>query len=244
MQLPQDVLNVIIGVSIIIGVIQCFLGYRIFRVILCLVGFNLGGVLIATLGYANSHQEAATLLSSLVGGCICAALMDALYSFGIFIIGAIFGGILGAVFFAAAGNTTEPSLLFILAFIAGLIALIFQKFMIIVSTGLGGAWSVVISIAYFFRLIDLTNIEGIFHSTGIKIYAILFCWLVLGIFGVIVQYKSTKAKETETQQSTAPDGEKQDEHPIACVMFTLFSTWQRTLLIAMFFLFCSFGYSH
>ena len=34
MHLPPHVLNAIIGIGIIIGAIQCFFGYRIFKVIL------------------------------------------------------------------------------------------------------------------------------------------------------------------------------------------------------------------
>jgi hypothetical protein len=56
------------------------------------------------------------------------------------------------------------------------IALTFQKFMIIVSTGFWGAWSVV------------TNIERFFRSGGGQLYAIFLCWLALGFAGVIVQF--------------------------------------------------------
>jgi hypothetical protein len=197
MYLPQDVINVIIGLGIIIGAIQCFFGYRIFKVILGLVGFLLGGALAATIGYAISQQETVALMAGLIGGLIGVASMVALYYIGIFLIGGFLGVVLGTVLFAAAVNNPEPAVLLILAVIAGVIALIFQKLMIIVSTGFGGAWSVVTGIAHFTGSIDLTNIERLFRSAGSRIYAIILCWLVLGILGVIVQYKSAPAKEKE-----------------------------------------------
>lgn len=197
MYLPQDVINVIIGLGIIIGVIQCFFGYRIFKVVLGLIGFLVGGALAITIGYSIFQHEAVALLIGLIGGLIGAASMVALYFTGIFIIGAFLGAILGSVLFAAAGNNPKPAILLILAVIAGVIALIFQKFMIIISTGFGGSWSVVTGIAHFTGSIDLTNIDRIFRSSASLIYIILLCWLVLGITGVIVQYKSAPAKEKE-----------------------------------------------
>ena len=209
MDLPQDVLNVIIGLSILVGALQCFFGYRIFKLILGLTGFLLGGALAGAVGYAISQEEAVALLAGLVGGFIGAALMVVLYFIGIFLIGALLGGVLGAVLFVVAESNPEPAVLLILAVIAGVIALIFQKFMIIVSTGFGGAWSVVTGIAYFTTgSIDPTNLERMFRSGGSHLYTILLCWLALGIVGVIVQYRSVPTKEKEAQPPAAPDGEK------------------------------------
>lgn len=209
MDLPQDVLNVIIGLSILLGALQCFLGYRIFKFILGLTGFLLGGALAGAIGYAISQEEAVALLAGIVGGFIGAALMVVLYFIGIFLIGALLGGVLGTVLFAVAGSNPEPAVLLILAVITGVVALIFQKFMIIVSTGFGGAFSVVTGIAYFTTgAIDPTNFESMFRSGGSYLYAILLCWLALGIVSVIVQYISAPAKEEEAQPPAPPDGEK------------------------------------
>ncbi len=207
MDLPQDLLNVIIGIGILVGALQCFFGYRIFKFILGLTGFLLGGVLAGSIGYTISQEESVALLSGLVGGFVGAALMIALYFIGIFLIGALLGGVLGAVLFAVAESNPEPSVLLILAVISGVIALIFQKFMIIVSTGFGGAWGVVVGIAHFTTgAIDPSNIERMFRSGGSQLYSILLCWLALGIIGIIVQYKSNLIKEKENQPPAAPGG--------------------------------------
>jgi hypothetical protein len=196
MHLPQDVLNMIIGLGIIVGAIQCFFGYRIFKFILGLTGFILGGAICAAIGYAIFQKEVIALLAGLVGGIIGAALIVVLYLIGIFLIGAFLGGVLGTALFAVAGHNPEPAVILILAVIVGVIALIFQKFMIIVSTGFWGAWSVVMGIAYFTTgAVDPTSIERFFRSGGGQLYAILLCWIVLGIVGVIVQFKSAPVKE-------------------------------------------------
>ena len=209
MELPQDTLNVIIGLSILFGAVQCFFGYRIFKIILGLMGFLIGGVLAAAMGFAVSEQEIIALVSGLVGGIIGAALMVVLYFVGIFLIGAFLGGVLGTVLFAVAETYPEPVVLLILAVITGVIALIFQKFMIIVATGFGGAWSVVTGIAYFTTgAIDPTNLESMFRADGSQLYIIVLCWIALGTVGVVVQYLSApppKEEESRPLSQTSPE---------------------------------------
>lgn len=207
MDLHQDVLNVIIGLCILVGALQCFFGYRIFKFILGLTGFLLGGALSGVIGFSFSQEEAFALLAGLVGGFIGATLMVTLYYAGIFLIGGLFGGILGTVLYAVAESNPEPAVLLILAVLAGVSALIFQKFMIIVSTGFGGAWGVVIGMVYFITdAVDLSNLDQTFRSGGSLLYAILLCWLALGIVGVIVQYRSEPKKESHPL--AAPESEK------------------------------------
>ena len=196
MNLPQEVLNVIIGLSIFVGALQCFFGYRFFKFILGLTGFLLGGALAGEIGYMISQEEAVALLAGLVGGFISAALMVAMYFICIFVIGALLGGVLGSVFFSVTESSPEPAALLILAVIAGVIALIFQKFMIIVATGFVGSWGVVTGIAYFTTgTVDPTNFERMFRLDGIHLYVYVLSWLVLGIAGVILQYKSASTEE-------------------------------------------------
>ena len=91
MDLPQDVLNVIFAIAILVGAIQCFFGYRFFKFILGLTGFLLGGAIAAAVGFAISQQEIVALLAGIVGGFIGASSMVAMYFIGIFLIGAFFG---------------------------------------------------------------------------------------------------------------------------------------------------------
>ncbi len=209
MELPQDTLNGIIGLSMLFGVVQCFFGYRIFKIILGLMGFLIGGVLAAAMGFAFTGQEIIALLSGLVGGIIGAALMLVLYFVGIFLLGAFLGGVLGTVLFAVAESYPVPAVLLILAVVTGVIALIFQKFMIIVATGFGGAWSVVTGIAYFTTgAIDPTNFERMFSAGGSQIYIIVLCWIALGTVGVVVQYlfaPPPKEEETPPLPQTFPE---------------------------------------
>jgi hypothetical protein len=200
MQISPDAFNPIIGLGIFIGAIQCFFGYRIFKFILGLIGFILGGALAAGLGYAISHKVFVALLAGLTGGIVGAWLLVTLFFVGLFLIGAFFGGGLGAALFTAAGNHAEPVMLLISAVVGGVIALIAQKFIIIVATSFGGAWSVVVGITYFITGAKApTNIESFFRSEAFRLDARLLCAIVLGIFGMITQYQSGQVKEKKPQ---------------------------------------------
>lgn len=207
MDLNQDVFNIIIGLTILVGALQCFFGYRIFKFILGLTGFLIGGALVAAIGSEFSQEVIFIILSGLMGGFIGAALMATLYFVGIFLIGAILGSVLGTVLYAVAESQPDPAVLLIIAVLVGIIALIFQKFMIIVSTAFGGAWGIIIGIAYFITgVVNLSNPEQTFSSGGKYLYAMLLCWLALGIAGFIKQYQFAKTKETQPLPS--PAGEK------------------------------------
>ena len=76
MNIPQNSLNVIIVLSILIGAVECFFGYRLFKVVLGLVGFMAGVVVASAIAAELSQQGIVLLLAGLLGGCVGAALME------------------------------------------------------------------------------------------------------------------------------------------------------------------------
>lgn len=195
MKIPPDLFALMIGLGILLGAIQCFFGYRIFKFILGAVGFLAGAV-----GYSASNEPFVAVLAGLVGGLLGAALLVGLYFVGIFLFGAFLGVVVGASFFAAAGGQPEPAVLLILAAIGGVLALIFQKFMIILSTAFNGAWNVVAGIACLATgTTDPANLEKFFRPDGSQRFVAILCWIVLGAAGAIYQSRSAR----ETRPATA-----------------------------------------
>ena len=206
MPLPQEALNGIIAGSMVIGVIECFFGYRIFKFVLGLTGFILGGIAAASIASTQSHDTIVMVFAALGGGVAGAVLLVVFYFIGVCLVGAFLGATAGAVLLAASSIPPEPVMLLVMSVIGGVLALIFQKFMIILSTAFGGAWSVVIGTACFTtNVIDPTSLEHFFRSRGSQFNAILLCWLVLGLVGVIVQYHTAKGKKTPARM--VPAGE-------------------------------------
>jgi hypothetical protein len=190
MTLTHDMFNLAIIFLILLGVVQCFLGYKLFKLILGISGFIIGGALVGTISYAFTPDESLAIFAGLFGGIIGALLLLALYYVGVFLIGAFLGCILTSFLYAGVGSNPEPGVILVVAVIAGVVALVFQKIMIIVSTSFGGSWLVVTGIAGLATgAAHPAEIEHLFRSGGSLLYTILLCWIALGIFGLFVQYK-------------------------------------------------------
>ena len=191
----NGILDLLVLIDIAIGAFECFFGYRFFKVLLALLGFVIGGAIAGGVGYAVSDQQGTVLLYALIGGIVGAILLYALYFVGVFLVGALFGLAIGEILYAFSHSSPSSAVLLILAVIGGVAALLFQKFVIILSTSFGGAWSVVSGIAHFAwrggaplvtpSLESLTNLA---RARGSLWYAEILAWLLLGAFGFLVQY--------------------------------------------------------
>jgi hypothetical protein len=180
--------------SLVIGAIECFFGYRIFKIILGIVGFVAGAALGAMIAAATSDTEAVVWLAAVVGGLIGAGLAVGLYFIGIFLLGAVVGVLLGYALFAAMNSEPVPVVILILAVIAGIVAVAFQKLMIIGSTAFGGAWSVVSALASFIAPVNPLNPQTLARLNRGLLAGVVVGWLALGIAGAVVQYKAAEAK--------------------------------------------------
>lgn len=195
MDLPVGVLKIFLGITIVVGALECFSGYRIFKTILGLIGFLIGAALGAALANYLSGEWVVTLLAGLVGGFIGAGLLVAFYFVGVFMIGALLGGILVEMFFSLSGNIPPTLVVIIVAILTGILAVVFQKFMIIVSTSFGGAWMMVKAASFFLGGSEFpTDLASFFSSAGTYAIGILLVTLVLGLVGLIVQFRSTRSK--------------------------------------------------
>lgn len=204
MDLHQEIISVVIGLGILLGALNCFFGYQLFKILLRIIGFVVGGTIAGFIGYSLFQDAVFAFLTGILGGFIGAALSVALYFIGVFISGAFFGGILGAFLYAITQSTPELAVILILATISGILAVIFEKLMIIVSTAFSGSFLVVIGTAYFtVEAFKLSNMEQLLISGSSLAYAMLLCWLTLGIFGVIFQYRPEAKLEPKPFSASA-----------------------------------------
>jgi len=187
-----DTLAIIAAASILIGAIQCFLGYRLLKIILGLTGFFIGGVAAAAIAGDMTKETVVILIAGLVGGVVGAILMVAAYFVGVFVVGACLGYVGGAAAMGALGLHFDPLFLIVPAVLGGVLALVFQKFMVVVSTAFGGSWGVVAGLGYFLNsAIDPRDPVGTFRLDGGLRTALVVSWVVLGVLGIFSQLKST-----------------------------------------------------
>jgi hypothetical protein len=188
-------------VSIAFGLLNCFFGYRIFRIMLGVYGFILGAV--AGFALINSVAPDETLwllLAVLVGGLLGAALMVIFYFIGVFLIGALAGAIIVDTLGLAIGVDMPLLVIVIVAIVAGTAALFFQRYAIIVATALSGAWT---AVGGTFSLISSQELElrQVFaqaagQRAGLALWIVLVIWLVVAVAGVILQLRTTAERET------------------------------------------------
>lgn len=188
--------------TIVIGIVQCFWGYKLYRITVAISGFITGSTVGGALGLvmaigmdADSIKGAITLvvISMLVVGIIGAAIAYNFELIGAFLVG--FSGvyvvalILSLVSKIMANNDNIASSFFtaaIPAVIVGILVVKFWKPIVIIYTGLSGALCIAI-------------------GTGIGMFAFIIC----SIGGIWYQIKSnnglTENKRPEPVYNTKPN---------------------------------------
>ena len=171
--------------AIAVGVLTCFWGYRLLKLTLGIMGFMAG----ATGGWAVGLSLAPgnsgiALVCGLIAGVIGAALCIWLFFLGIFLLGASAGAIVASAFISTAGNQPQLILVLVLAIVFGVIALVMQKLMIIVSTAFSGSYLITAGLLHLLAGVQDASPLWFEHlqsgSAGILGYVALALWLVLG----------------------------------------------------------------
>lgn len=204
-QLTPHSLTILGIVSLLVGLANCFFGFRIFRVILAIWGFLVGAALGGALGASANHGgSAGFVVGFILGGLLLAALAYGLYLVGVFLMGATIGAAAAAAISSSLGHQTEPVIVLGVAVLVGIAAVILQKPLIIMMTAFGGAWGALIGLlALLGRPEAARAMEQIRRAGQYGIHrwgemnppqfslTFVVCWLMLGIVGVMVQYGVT-----------------------------------------------------
>ena len=203
MEFSRGALYLIALASIGLGVVYCFFGYRIFKIVLGILGFVLGASAGAAIALnLFGREQVLVILAGLVGGVIGAVLMVVLYFIGIFLLGAWLGSLLGVLLTGGSESLIATVIILVLAVIGGIVAVVLQQLMIIISTSLSGAWGIVSGISHFIwgglgpiRPFQYHPNLRALRPMGMRGYIMLLCWILLGIAGIVVQYRITKEKD-------------------------------------------------
>lgn len=194
--------NFLLTAVVLLSLLICFFGYRMFRFVLAIVGFIIGASFVAGFGFTltDGKEIVVILIAAVAGGLIIGALFLFLYSAGVFLIGAIFGILLFSGIIGFVNSNTSPILYILPALVGGILALLLQKFIIILITSFTGAWVSVMAVLYFInRDFSPFRLEFLDLIGENQTYRIVFSWLALGMLGFITQYIifPKKGKNTE-----------------------------------------------
>ena len=182
---------------LVAGFIACFGGYRLFRFLLGVYGFILGALFASSLVPAGNTPV--VIVAAVVGGVIGGAVLTFAYFVAVALLGAGAGVMIANAIWT--GPRIDSHQLIVIAFaIAGAaLAFAFQRYMIIIGTAFGGAWTVVVAglalmgdraaakvAADGANVWSLSSVSPTPGRPGI-----LIAWLVLGLLGVVVQVGAT-----------------------------------------------------
>ncbi len=188
--------------TIAFGLLNCFFGYRIFRILLVLWGLVLGAYTGGTVaGNLTDGQLLWIVIGGVLGAAIGAALMSLLYYVGVFIVGAAGGVVLANAIGLTVGIDMPDLVVIIVAVVVGIIALIMQRVVLILATAFTGAWFVVSGVLTLFTgtRIDPAQLYSDAAQAGEAVAGVpplvlLALWFVLALAGAVTQFAMTRVR--------------------------------------------------
>lgn len=180
------------AVALIIGgAIACFAGYRLFRMVLAIYGFIIGAMLASSV--MASSNALGMVLAAIGGGLVGAIVLFFAYFVGIALIGAGLGALVAHFGWAQVSAAPDPPVAVMLVCVAvgTIIALVLQRYVIVVSTAFSGAWTVIVGALALDRAAprvasaDVWILYPFSPADGPR--WVLLAWMGLGVFGTAVQ---------------------------------------------------------
>ncbi len=175
----DSIIRLFACISLVIGAVECFAGFKIMKAMLAIWGFFIGAMLGVVIGVATESTVFGFIMV-LVLGIGLAVLAYKLYLAGIFILTAFLTGIAFYVIF----ENIAVSIL--LGIGIGVLAIFFVKPVVIISTAFSGA-GVILSSAYL--MMDLGM------NANPVVTAIL--WIPIALTGIVVQFITTQNTKSD-----------------------------------------------
>jgi hypothetical protein len=182
------------------GALACFAGYRLFRIVLAIYGFLFGAMFASSM--MGATNTTGMIVAALVGGIVGALILTFAYFVGIALVGAGLGALIANVGWGYVRPGDPPLLAIIaLAVLGAIAAMLLQRYVIVVATAFGGAWTMIVGgfaaaagrgIA---RTPATTNVWILYPTSpapGNRWVPI--AWIALGLLGTAVQLGITGKK--------------------------------------------------
>jgi hypothetical protein len=173
------------------GPLACFVGQRLFRIVLGIYGFVMGALISSTI---VGPAEGTTHLLAMLGGGLAGALVLILaYFVGVALVGAAIGAVIVHLVFAQLSREPHPFVVIAGTVAGALCAMALQRYVIIVATAFGGAWTALVG------ALSIAGNRAAQVTDGWVLYPlrvpagqewVWLGWIVLGGIGAAVQLAS------------------------------------------------------
>lgn len=177
------------------GLLACFMGYRLFRWLLGIYGF-IGGAYLTSL-FVETPEPWMTAAAIVGGGLVGALLLLVAYLAGVAILGAGLGALAVSLFWTPENGNPEAWVVIVACLVGAITAVSLQRYVIIVSTSFGGAWTALVgglalgghAEAMAAASGDLSQVYPMAPANGQVGFAI--GWFGLGLLAALVQLRGT-----------------------------------------------------
>jgi|UniRef100_K3WBU8 hypothetical protein len=213
--------------AIVVGLVVCLAGYKLFRPTMFACGFVTGGVFLAGVAEAmfksQTWMATASWIAFFLGGIALGSLVLYLYSAGIFLGGAAAGVLLAFTLNTSVGPKLYPHnpdvvlviLSVLLGIIGGIAAIKIERPVLIVATSFVGSELFIAGVGYFAgnfpTSTDFDTFKKELDDDGEWVYEIPDAWwgyvcgmLALFILGMVVQFKKTAHGHDHSKSRAMP----------------------------------------
>jgi hypothetical protein len=180
------------GVLVLGGVIACFLGYRLFKFVLGIFGFIIGALAASSIWGASDTTY--MVIAAIIGGIAGSLLLLAAYFVGVALIGAGLGALLANLIWTQIEGDPHPFVVVLFSVAGALLATWLQRYVIILGTAFGGAWTIVVGVLAMMG--DKTAMNAAAAGDIWVAYPmnpapgqpwVPYAWIALGLLGTVVQ---------------------------------------------------------
>jgi hypothetical protein len=198
-QLPAGV------VLVVVGLLSCFAGYRLFRAVLTIYGFVLGAFFASTL--IAPSDTVAILVALGVGGLLGALILYAGYFVGVALVGGGFGAMMAHAVWTEWRGTDPGTIIVLFSAVAGAaLATVLERQIIIVATAFIGAQTAVAGVVAFLSrsAVRKPGLDDVWIGhLGIPAFGrqwTFLGWVLLGVVGTIVQFRSGSSRPSRKRK--------------------------------------------
>jgi hypothetical protein len=180
------------AILILGGLVACFFGYRLFKLVLAIFGFIIGALAASSIWGAGDTTY--MVISALLGGMAGSLLLLAAYFVGVALLGAALGALLANLIWTQIEG--DPHAFVVVMFSVGgaLLATWLQRYVIILGTAFGGAWTIVVGALAMMGHETLMNAAAagdIWVAYPMNPAPgqpwVPYAWIGLGVLGAVVQ---------------------------------------------------------
>jgi hypothetical protein len=175
----------------VIGLLYCFVGYRLFKFTLTLTGFLLGGGALALLAaYLFPGRPMGLAIGLLAGGGFGAIVMYRLFRGGVFLVGFLGALVVAYTLLANRPENWVPFAILACGVLGGGAALLLERPVLSVGTAVLGGWIIAVAVALLLDGLGDVSSGAPRETPPWTPYLLLGTWVVFGFMGSMSQLKA------------------------------------------------------